>query len=168
MIGSDTWLLKLKAKLDNNTATIRDLNRQIKSLEKQVASFNVKVKVDQQTKKGFQDLDKQLQDLKVNLNDFNKINTTINKGLGTTTEKFTDNSGRILTIIKKIGDESGKAKVKLTEAANETSKWSEAFSRAFTAFTTYHLIAKALQIGVQAVRDMIDNVKELDVALKLS
>jgi len=165
MIGSDTWLLKLKAKLDNSTTTVRDLNKQIKSLEKQVASFNVKVKVDQGTKKGFQDLDKQLQELKVNLNDFNKINTTINKGLGTTTEKFVDNSGRVLTVIKKIGDESGKAKVKLTEAANETSKWSDAFSRAFTAFTTYHLIAKALQISVQAVRDMVQNVKELDVAL---
>lgn len=164
-VGSQAYLMRLKAKLDSSTATVSDLNKQIKSLEKKIGKLELKVGINQSSQKGFQNLNKQLKSLKVDLEDFSKVSTTINKGLGTTTDKLVDNNGRVLTIIRKIGDESNRAKVKLVEATQQTSKWGDAFEKAFRAFTTYHLIARALQVGIDGIKDMVENVEELDKSL---
>ena len=64
------YYIKLKAKIDESSKTINELNKQIKAMENKISSLEIKVKMPSSTNKGFGDLNTQLNKLQINMSEF--------------------------------------------------------------------------------------------------
>ena len=141
------YYIKLKAKLTEESKTVRDLNKQVKKMGNKIEKLEIKVKTPTSLK-AFGDLDKQLKKLKVNMSDFqdNVISTT--SSMNNITTKYTDNAGKVLTIQQRMIDGEKKYKVTLKDVsdaidtnAKQADKWNYSWSKAFQSFTTYMSVA---------------------------
>jgi len=164
--------IKLKAKIDSTASNVTELNKQIKDLEKKVKSLEIKVKMPTGGSKGFGELDTQLKKLKVNMREFSDNVLNVNTNFDTTTTKYTNNAGKILTITEKMVDGNKRYKVSLKEVGNvvdtsakQADKWKYSWGKAFQSFTTYMSVSTLFYQLVGAVKTMVNEVADLDEAL---
>ena len=165
------YYIKLKAKLTEESKTVRDLNKQVKKMGNKIEKLEIKVKTPTSLK-AFGDLDKQLKKLKVNMSDFqdNVISTT--SSMNNVTTKYTDNAGKVLTIQQRMIDGEKKYKVTLKDVsdaidtnAKQADKWNYSWSKAFQSFTTYMSVATVFYKMINTIKDMVNNVHSLDDSL---
>ena len=166
------YYIKLQAKIDDSSKTITELNKQIKTLENKVSSLEIKVKMPSSTNKGFGDLNSQLNKLQVNMSEFKDNILSTSSTFDTTTTRYTNNAGKILTIQEKMvaGEKIYKATLKEVGSAVETNakqanKWQYSWSKAFQSFTTYMSVTTVFYQIINTTKDMIQEVTDLDSAL---
>ena len=166
------YYIKLQAKIDDSSKTITELNKQIKTLENKVSSLEIKVKMPSSTNKGFGDLNSQLNKLQVNMSEFKDNILSTSSTFDTTTTRYTNNAGKILTIQEKMvaGEKRYKLSLKEVGSAVETNakqadKWKYSWSKAFQSFTTYMSVTTVFYQTINTIKDMIQEVTELDSAL---
>lgn len=166
------YYIKLQAKIDDSSKTITELNKQIKTLENKVSSLEIKVKMPSSTNKGFGDLNTQLNKLQVNMSEFKDNILSTSSTFDTTTTRYTNNAGKILTIQEKMvaGEKIYKATLKEVGSAVETNakqadKWQYSWSKAFQSFTTYMSVTTVFYQTINTIKDMIQEVTDLDSAL---
>lgn len=166
------YYIKLQAKIDDSSKTITELNKQIKTLENKVSSLEIKVKMPSSTNKGFGDLNSQLNKLQVNMSEFKDNILSTSSTFDTTTTRYTNNAGKILTIQEKMVAGEKKYKLSLKEVGNavetnakQADKWKYSWSKAFQSFTTYMSVTTVFYQAVNTIKDMIQEVTELDSAL---
>ena len=166
------FLIKLGAQINNNADTVKQLNLQVKSLEKQVKSLELKVSMPTKATKGFGDLNTQLKNLKISMSDFQNNMLSTNSTFDTVTTRYTNNAGKILTVQEKLIDGEKRYKLSLKEVGNavetnakQADKWNYSWSKAFQSFTTYMSVSTVFYQTVRTIRDMINEVVELDGAL---
>lgn len=166
------YYIKLQAKIDDSSKTITELNKQIKTLENKVSSLEIKVKMPSSTNKGFGDLNSQLNKLQVNMSEFQNNMLSTSSTFDTTTTRYTNNAGKILTVQEKIIAGEKRYKLSLKEVGNavetnakQADKWKYSWSKAFQSFTTYMSVTTVFYQAVNTIKDMIQEVTELDSAL---
>ena len=166
------YYIKLQAKIDDSSKTITELNNQIKTLENKVSSLEIKVKMPSSTNKGFGDLNTQLNKLKINMSEFQNNMLSTSSTFDTTTTRYTNNAGKILTVQEKIITGEKRYKLSLKEVGNavetnakQADKWKYSWSKAFQSFTTYMSVTTVFYQAVNTIKDMIQEVTELDSAL---
>ena len=166
------YYIKLQAKIDESSKTINELNKQIKAMENKISSLEIKVKMPSSANKGFGDLNTQLKKLQVNMSEFQNNILSTSNSFDTTTTRYTNNAGKILTIQEKIIAGEKKYKLSLKEVGNavetnakQADKWKYSWSRAFQSFTTYMSVTTVFYQAVNTIKDMIQEVTELDSAL---
>ena len=166
------YYIKLQAKIDDSSKTITELNKQIKTLENKVSSLEIKVKMPSSTNKGFGDLNSQLNKLQVNMSEFKDNILSTSSTFDTTTTRYTNNAGKILTIQEKMvaGEKIYKATLKEVGSAVETNakqanKWQYSWSKAFQSFTTYMSVTTVFYQIINTTKEMIQEVTDLDSAL---
>lgn len=166
------YYIKLQAKIDDSSKTITELNKQIKTLENKVSSLEIKVKMPSSTNKGFGDLNSQLNKLQVNMSEFKDNILSTSSTFDTTTTRYTNNAGKILTIQEKMvaGEKIYKATLKEVGSAVETNakqanKWQYSWSKAFQSFTTYMSVTTVFYQIINTTKAMIQEVTDLDSAL---
>ena len=115
--------------------------------------------------------DEVLKNLKVDLSEYQRISGQVNSD-GSITERWTNNSGKIVTLNGKMIDGQIKYIGSLKEVnsavesnAKQADKWRYSWSKAFQSFTTYMSVTTVFYQIIHAIRDMIDEVTELDGAL---
>ena len=115
--------------------------------------------------------DEVLKNLKVDLSEYQRISSQINSD-GSITERWTNNSGKIVTLNGKMIDGQIKYIGSLKEVssavesnAKQADKWRYSWSKAFQSFTTYMSVTTVFYQIIHTIRDMIDEVTELDGAL---
>ena len=115
--------------------------------------------------------DEVLKNLKVDLSEYQRISSQINSD-GSITERWTNNSGKIVTLNGKMIDGQTKYIGSLKEVnsavesnAKQADKWRYSWSKAFQSFTTYMSVTTVFYQIIHTIRDMIDEVTELDGAL---
>lgn len=166
------YYIKLQAKIDDSSKTITELNKQIKTLENKVSSLEIKVKMPSSNNKGFGDLNTQLDKLKINMSEFQNNMLSTSSTFDTTTTRYTNNAGKILTIQEKMIAGEKKYKLSLKEVGNavetnakQANKWQYSWSRAFQSFTTYMSVTTVFYQIINTTKDMIQEVTDLDSAL---
>lgn len=166
------YYIKLQAKIDDSSKTITELNKQIKTLENKVSSLEIKVKMPSSTNKGFGDLNSQLNKLQVNMSEFQNNMLSTSSTFDTTTTRYTNNAGKILTVQEKIIAGEKKYKLSLKEVGNavetnakQADKWKYSWSKAFQSFTTYMSVTTVFYQIINTTKDMIQEVTDLDSAL---
>lgn len=166
------YYIKLQAKIDESSKTINELNKQIKTMENKISSLEIKVKMPSSVNKGFGDLNTQLNKLKINMSEFQNNMLSTSNTFDTTTTRYTNNAGKILTIQEKMiaGEKKYKLSLKEIGSAVETNakqadKWQYSWSRAFQSFTTYMSVTTVFYQTINTIKDMIQEVTELDSAL---
>lgn len=166
------YYIKLQAKIDDSSKTINELNKQIKTMENKISSLEIKVKMPSSANKGFGDLNTQLNKLKIDMSEFQNNMLSISNTFDTTTTRYTNNAGKILTIQEKMIAGEKKYKLSLKEIGNavetnakQADKWNYSWSKAFQSFTTYMSVTTVFYQTIHTIRDMIDEVTELDSAL---
>lgn len=166
------YYIKLQAKIDDSSKTITELNKQIKTLENKVSSLEIKVKMPSSTNKGFGDLNSQLNKLQVNMSEFQNNMLSTSSTFDTTTTRYTNNAGKILTVQEKIIAGEKKYKLSLKEVGNavetnakQANKWQYSWSKAFQSFTTYMSVTQVFYTIKNTIKDMIQEVIDLDSAL---
>ena len=115
--------------------------------------------------------DEVLKNLKVDLSEYQRISGQVNSD-GSITERWTNNSGKIVTLNGKMIDGQIKYIGSLKEVnsavesnAKQADKWRYSWSKAFQSFTTYMSVTTVFYQIIHTIRDMIDEVTELDGAL---
>lgn len=116
------YYIKLSARIDESQKSVSDLNKQITSLQNKVKDLEIKVSVPSSANKGFGTLNTQLKDLGISMKDFKNNVLSVNKTFDTTTTKYTDNAGKILTVTEKIIDGHKRYKLTLKETNKELQK----------------------------------------------
>lgn len=166
------YYIRLKAKIEDGSKTINELNKQIKTLENKVSSLEIKVKMPSSNNKGFGDLNTQLDKLKINMSEFQNNMLSTSSTFDTTTTRYTNNAGKILTIQEKMIAGEKKYKLSLKEVGNavetnakQANKWQYSWSRAFQSFTTYMSVTTVFYQIINTTKDMIQEVTDLDSAL---
>ena len=166
------YYIKLQAKIDESSKTINELNKQIKTMENKISSLEIKVKMPSSANKGFGDLNTQLNKLKINMSEFQNNMLSTSNTFDTTTTRYTNNAGKILTIQEKMiaGEKKYKLSLKEIGSAVETNakqadKWQYSWSKAFQSFTTYMSVTTVFYQTINTIKDMIAEVTELDSAL---
>ena len=166
------YYIKLQAKIDDSSKTINELNKQIKTMENKISSLEIKVKMPSSANKGFGDLNTQLNKLKINMSEFQNNMLSTSNTFDTTTTRYTNNAGKILTIQEKMiaGEKKYKLSLKEIGSAVETNakqadKWQYSWSKAFQSFTTYMSVTTVFYQTINTIKDMIAEVTELDSAL---
>ena len=166
------YYIRLKAKIEDGSKTINELNRQIKTLENKISSLEIKVKMPSSNNKGFGDLNTQLDKLKINMSEFQNNMLSTSSTFDTTTTRYTNNAGKILTIQEKMIAGEKKYKLSLKEVGNavetnakQANKWQYSWSRAFQSFTTYMSVTTVFYQIINTTKDMIQEVIDLDSAL---
>lgn len=166
------YYIKLQAKIDESSKTINELNKQIKAMENKISSLEIKVKMPSSANKGFGDLNTQLKKLQVNMSEFQNNILSTSNSFDTTTTRYTNNAGKILTVQEKIIAGEKKYKLSLKEVGNavetnakQADKWKYSWSKAFQSFTTYMSVTTVFYQAVNTIKDMIQEVTELDSAL---
>lgn len=166
------YYIKLQAKIDESSKTINELNKQIKTMENKISSLEIKVKMPSSANKGFGDLNTQLKKLQVNMSEFQNNILSTSNSFDTTTTRYTNNAGKILTVQEKIIAGEKKYKLSLKEVGNavetnakQADKWKYSWSKAFQSFTTYMSVTTVFYQAVNTIKDMIQEVTELDSAL---
>lgn len=166
------YYIKLQAKIDESSKTINELNKQIKTMENKISSLEIKVKMPSSANKGFGDLNTQLNKLKINMSEFQNNMLSTSNTFDTTTTRYTNNAGKILTIQEKMiaGEKKYKLSLKEIGSAVETNakqadKWQYSWSKAFQSFTTYMSVTTVFYQIINTTKDMIQEVTDLDSAL---
>ena len=166
------YYIKLQAKIDESSKTINELNKQIKTMENKISSLEIKVKMPSSANKGFGDLNTQLNKLKINMSEFQNNMLSTSNTFDTTTTRYTNNAGKILTIQEKMIAGEKKYKLSLKEVGNavetnakQANKWQYSWSKAFQSFTTYMSVTQVFYTIKNTIKDMIQEVTELDSAL---
>ena len=166
------YYIKLNARLDESQKTVTELNNQIKTLQNKVSSLEIKVKMPTNTNKGFTDLNTQLKKLNVSMSDFEGNVLSTKTSFDTTTTRYTDNAGKMLTVTEKMinGQKQYKASLKEVNSAVETNAkqadtWKYSWSKAFQSFTTYMSVTTVFYQIINTTKDMIQEVTDLDSAL---
>ncbi len=166
------YYIKLQAKIDDSSKTINELNKQIKTMENKISSLEIKVKMPSSANKGFGDLNTQLNKLKINMSEFQNNILSTSNSFDTTTTRYTNNAGKILTIQEKMiaGEKKYKLSLKEIGSAVETNakqadKWQYSWSKAFQSFTTYMSVTTVFYQIIHTIKDMISEVTDLDGAL---
>lgn len=166
------YYIKLSARIDESQKTITELNTQIKSLQNKISDLEIKVKIPTTTSKGFTDLNTQLQKLGVSMQDFNSNILSTRTTFDTTTTRYTDNAGKMLTVTEKLinGQKMYKASLKEVNSAVETNAkqadtWKYSWSKAFQSFTTYMSVTTVFYQIINTTKQMIQEVTDLDSAL---
>lgn len=166
------YYIKLQAKIDESSKTINELNKQIKAMENKISSLEIKVKMPSSANKGFGDLNAQLNKLQINMSEFKDNILSTSSTFDTTTTRYTNNAGKILTIQEKMvaGEKRYKLSLKEVGSAVETNakqadKWKYSWSKAFQSFTTYMSVTTVFYQTINTIKDMIQEVTELDSAL---
>ena len=166
------YYIKLQAKIDESSKTINELNKQIKTMENKISSLEIKVKMPSSANKGFGDLNTQLNKLKINMSEFQNNMLSTSNTFDTTTTRYTNNAGKILTIQEKMiaGEKKYKLSLKEIGSAVETNakqadKWQYSWSKAFQSFTTYMSVTQVFYTIKNTIKDMIQEVIDLDSAL---
>lgn len=115
--------------------------------------------------------DEVLKNLKVDLSEYQRISSQVNSD-GSITERWTNDSGKIVTLNGKMIDGQIKYIGSLKEVdsaiesnAKQADKWRYSWSKAFQSFTTYMSVTTVFYQTIHTIRDMIDEVTELDGAL---
>lgn len=166
------YYIKLRAKIDESSKTINELNKQIKAMENKISSLEIKVKMPSSANKGFGELNTQLKKLQVNMSEFQNNILSTSNSFDTTTTRYTNNAGKILTVQEKIIAGEKKYKLSLKEVGNavetnakQADKWKYSWNKAFQLFTTYMSVTTVFYQAVNTIKDMIQEVTELDSAL---
>lgn len=166
------YYIKLQAKIDDSQRQVESLNKQITTLQNKVKTLEVKVKMPDLSKSGFGKLSPQLKQLGVNMGDFKNNILSVNSTFDTTTTRYTNNAGKILTVTERMIDGQKRYKVVLKEInsavennAKQADKWNYSWSKAFQSFVTYMTVTKVFYGAINAIKDMIGVVTELDSAL---
>lgn len=166
------YYIKLSAKIDESQKTVTELNSQITSLQGKVKQLEIKVKAPTTASKGFGDLSTQLDKLKINMSEFQNNILSTNSTFDTTTTRYTNNAGKMLTVTEKLisGQKKYKVSLKAVDSSVETNakqadKWKYSWSKAFQSFTTYMSVTTVFYQIIHTVKDMIAEVTELDSAL---
>lgn len=166
------YYIKLRAKIDESSKTINELNKQIKTMENKISSLEIKVKMPSSANKGFGDLNTQLNKLKINMSEFQDNMLSTSSTFDTTTTRYTNNAGKILTVQEKMIAGEKQYKLSLKEVGNavetnakQADKWKYSWSKAFQSFTTYMSVTTVFYQAVNTIKDMIQEVTELDSAL---
>lgn len=166
------YYIKLSARIDESQKTITELNSQIKNLQNKVSDLEINVKLPTSTSKGFTDLDTQLKKLGVSMQDFNGNVLSTKTTFDTTTTRYTDNAGKMLTVTEKLinGQKMYKASLKEVNNAIETNAkqanhWKYSWSKAFQSFTTYMSVTTVFYQIINTTKQMIQEVTDLDSAL---
>lgn len=166
------YYIKLRAKIDESSKTINELNKQIKTMENKISSLEIKVKMPSSANKGFGDLNTQLRKLQINMSEFQNNILSTSNSFDTTTTRYTNNAGKILTVQEKIIAGEKRYKLSLKEVGNavetnakQADKWKYSWSKAFQSFTTYMSVTTVFYQTVNTIKDMIQEVTELDSAL---
>ena len=141
-------------------------------MENKVSSLEIKVKMPSSNNKGFGDLNTQLDKLKINMSEFQNNMLSTSSTFDTTTTRYTNNAGKILTIQEKMIAGEKKYKLSLKEVGNavetnakQANKWQYSWSRAFQSFTTYMSVTTVFYQIINTTKDMIQEVTDLDSAL---
>ena len=115
--------------------------------------------------------DEILRNLKVDLSEYQKISSQVNSD-GSLIERWTNNSGKIVTLNGKMIDGQTKYIGSLKEVdsavevnAKQADKWHYSWSKAFQSFTTYMSVTTVFYQTIGAIRSMITEVTDLDSAL---
>ena len=115
--------------------------------------------------------DEVLRNLKVDLSEYQKISSQVNSD-GSLIERWTNNSGKIVTLNGKMIDGQTKYIGSLKEVdsavevnAKQADKWHYSWSKAFQSFTTYMSVTTVFYQTIGAIRSMITEVTDLDSAL---
>jgi TP901 family phage tail tape measure protein len=166
------YYIKLQAKMDDSQKQVEMLNKQITTLQNKVKTLEIKVKAPDLSKSGFGKLSPQLKQLGVNMGDFKNNILSVNSTFDTTTTRYTNNAGKILTVTERMVDGQKRYKVALKEVnsaaennAKQADKWNYSWSKAFQSFVTYMTVTKVFYGAINAIKDMIGVVTELDSAL---
>ena len=166
------YYIKLQAKIDDSSKTINKLNKQIKAMENKISSLEIKVKMPSSANKGFGDLNTQLNKLKIDMSEFQNNMLSTSNTFDTTTTRYTNNAGKILTIQEKMIAGEKKYKLSLKEVGNavetnakQADKWQYSWSKAFQSFTTYMSVTTVFYQIIHTIKDMINEVTDLDRAL---
>lgn len=166
------YYIKLQAKIDDSSKTINELNKQIKTMKNKISSLEIKVKMPSSANKGFGDLNTQLNKLKINMSEFQNNMLSTSNTFDTTTTRYTNNAGKILTVQEKMiaGEKKYKLSLKEVGSAVETNakqadKWQYSWSKAFQSFTTYMSVTTVFYQIIHTIKDMISEVTDLDGAL---
>ena len=166
------YYIKLQAKIDEGQKTVTQLNNQITSLQGKIKQLEIKVKAPTTASKGFGDLNTQLNKLKINMGEFQNNILSINSTFDTTTTRYTNNAGKMLTVTEKLIGGQKKYKIALKEVdssvesnAKQADKWKYSWSKAFQSFTTYMSVTTVFYQIINTIKDMIAEVTELDSAL---
>lgn len=166
------FYIKLQAKIDDSSKTINKLNKQIKTMENKISSLEIKVKMPSSANKGFGDLNTQLNKLKIDMSEFQNNMLSTSNTFDTTTTRYTNNAGKILTIQEKMIAGEKKYKLSLKEIGNavetnakQADKWQYSWSKAFQSFTTYMSVTTVFYQIIHTIKDMISEVTDLDGAL---
>ena len=166
------FYIKLQAKIDDSSKTINKLNKQIKTMENKISSLEIKVKMPSSANKGFGDLNTQLNKLKIDMSEFQNNMLSTSNTFDTTTTRYTNNAGKILTIQEKMIAGEKKYKLSLKEIGNavetnakQADKWQYSWSKAFQSFTTYMSVTTVFYQIINTMKDMVNEVTELDSAL---
>lgn len=166
------YYIKLSARIDESQKTVTELNSQIKNLQNKVSDLEIKVKLPTSTSKGFTDLNTQLKKLQVSMSDFEGNVLSTKTSFDTTTTRYTDNAGKMLTVTEKLinGQKMYKASLKEVNSAVETNAkqadtWKYSWSKAFQSFTTYMSVTTVFYQIINTTKQMIQEVTDLDSAL---
>ena len=166
------YYIKLSARIDESQKTITELNTQIKSLQNKISDLEIKVKIPTTTSKGFTDLNTQLKKLQISMSDFEGNVLSTKTSFDTTTTRYTDNAGKMLTVTEKLinGQKMYKASLKEVNSAVETNAkqadtWKYSWSKAFQSFTTYMSVTTVFYQIINTTKQMIQEVTDLDSAL---
>lgn len=166
------YYIKLRAKIDESSKTINELNKQIKTMENKISSLEIKVKMPSSANKGFGDLNTQLRKLQINMSEFQNNILSTSNSFDTTTTRYTNNAGKILTVQEKIIAGEKRYKLSLKEVGNavetnakQADKWKYSWSKAFQSFTTYMSVTTVFYQIIHTTKDMIQEVIDLDSAL---
>lgn len=102
---------------------------------------------------------------------FTKMSSSVDAN-GNVLEKWTNNVGKVVTISGTMVDGNMKYTGSLKEVneavdanAKQADKWKYSWSKAFQSFTTYMTVTQVFYTTINGIKDMINEVVELDSAL---
>lgn len=167
-----SYYISLQGKIDDSAASIAKLNNQIKQMENKISSLEIKIKTPSNASRGFGDLNTQLNKLKVDMKDFENNVLSANSTFDTTTTRYTNNAGKMLTVTERMVNGQSKYKVTLKEVnkavesnAKQANSWGYSWSKAWQSFLSYQGVTEIFYQVKHAIGAMIEEVIELDSSL---
>ena len=141
--------------------TVTTLNNTLSKNAGQISSLNSEYKE-------YNDV---LKSLNVDLSSYSRLSKSVDSN-GNVVEKWTNNSGSMITLNGKLIDGQTKYVASIKEVddaldtnAKQADKWRYSWSKAFQSFTTYMTVSSVFYQIIHVIQDMITEVTELDSAL---
>ena len=184
-------LLEIQKKVENQIKKLtqaqkelnetRNLSSQLTRLENSLnQSQNALKKVGDNstgTAKGFKTMEEALKSINVNLDGFKEKSSNV--GANSKITQYTDGFNRLVTVtqkgsgaaatytakVKTLNTEVKQSTKHIKNAAFATENWSYNWAKAMQSFLTYNTVTQFFNTIMNSVRDMINEVKELDDAL---